>query len=72
MINASMNVSYTGRVKTKRPRDLGRGQTDVVIVDAQEITPLKFVIIAKDTEHDCEVLSVHLVPLAIRCNAVKV
>lgn len=43
-----------------------------MILEAQQITALRLVIIAEDTEHDCEIPGIHLVPLAMRCDAVEV
>lgn len=64
-----MNVSYTGNIKIKRPG--GLGQTYLVTLEAQEITPLRIFIVAEDTEYDREVPGIHLVLLVVRRHAVE-
>lgn len=41
-------------------------------LDAQQISTLGILIDAEDAEHNCEIPSIHLVPLAIRRYAVEV
>lgn len=53
-------------------RGPGQRLTYIMSLEAQQIPSLWFVIVAEDTEHYREVLCVHLVPLAMRCDAVEV
>jgi hypothetical protein len=53
-------------------RDPWRGLAYVVALDAQEIATLGLIIVAEDTEYDCKIPGIHLVPLAMRRDTVEV